>query len=178
MNTETEIWKPINDYENRYLISSFGRIKSLARFVNAKNNSKAWKPEYIIKLSVDNDGYPMIVLHKDGQRKTRRVHRLVAETFLPNPKNKEQINHIDRDKSNNHISNLEWVTNRENTIHRFETDGYNVGVTKKLRCYTAKISVDYKTIFLGCFKSENQAKEAYLNAKSKIGLGSSLQPLT
>jgi hypothetical protein len=105
-----ETWKDIVGYENLYQISNYGRIKSLL-----------WKVEKFLALINHTNGYKQVNLSKDGNIKKGYVHRLVAEAFIPNPENKPEINHIDGDKSNNNVSNLEWVTRKENVKHEFDT---------------------------------------------------------
>lgn len=106
-----EIWKDINGYESIYQVSNLGNIRCL-HFGN--KNSNVIKN---LKASFNNAGYLKIELHKDGKRKMFYVHRIVANAFIPNPNNLPQINHIDGDKTNNKISNLEWVTSKENINH-------------------------------------------------------------
>ena len=96
-----EIWKDIKDYEGIYQVSNFGRIK---------NKTKILSPQ------ISNCGYLRIIL----KNKHYSVHRLVAETFIPNFKNKPQVNHIDGNKTNNSVTNLEWVTDSENQIHNYK----------------------------------------------------------
>lgn len=93
-----EIWKPIKDFEY-YFISNFGRVKS----------TKFGK-ERILKLTKDKDGYLIVNLYKNNKSKTFKVHRLVAEAFLPNPYNLPQVNHKDENPQNNIAENLEWCT--------------------------------------------------------------------
>ena len=93
-----EIWKDKKDYEGRYQVSNWGRVKSLKR----KNVLK----EKILKPYVDKDGYLTVMLN--NPRKTFLVHRLVAEAFIPNPDNLPQVNHKDENKQNNVVINLEW----------------------------------------------------------------------
>lgn len=102
-----EIFKDIKDYDGLYQISNCGRVKSLKRNI-------------ILKPSANNKGYLHVILYKNGNSKIGRIHRLVAENFIPNPGNKPQINHIDGHKSNNNVNNLEWVTNSENQKHAFK----------------------------------------------------------
>jgi hypothetical protein len=99
-----EEWKDIQGYEGKYQISSFGRVRNIQKgnFLNPSPNYK---------------GYLRVNLWKNGGYKTKVVHRLVCKAFLDNPDNKPQVNHIDGDKTNNKLQNLEWVTNDENKKH-------------------------------------------------------------
>lgn len=106
-----EIWKDIKDYKGLYQVSNIGRVKSLA---NRSNH----KTEIIIKQSKVT-GYMQVTLYKNSRRKMFKVHRLVAMAFIPNPLNKEQVNHIDGKKTNNAVENLEWNTVSENVKHAF-----------------------------------------------------------
>lgn len=100
------IKKPIEGYENLYWIDNQG---------NVYNSRKQ------LKTYFTRTGYECLKLTKDGVRTHPTVHRLVAKAFIPNPLNKSEINHIDGDKSNNKVSNLEWVTSSENKIHARDT---------------------------------------------------------
>ena len=102
-----EIWKTIEGYTD-YQISNYGRVKSL------------WfKKEKILKLSDDTKKYLRCSILKKKVHYTTRIHRLVAQAFIPNPENKPQVNHIDGNTYNNFSYNLEWVTPSENQIHAF-----------------------------------------------------------
>lgn len=111
MKMSEEVWKDIYifkndevyDYRNLYQISNKGQIKSL-------HNGK----EKILKQYTNNKGYYMIDLHKNGSVKKFTVHFLVASMFILNTENKEEIDHIDTNKSNNNVENLRWVTRQEN----------------------------------------------------------------
>lgn len=103
---DKEVWKPINNYE-MYFISNTSRVR---------------KGDVFIKGSIDNTGYVRVSLIKDGKNKKFLLHRLVAQTFIPNPENKPQVNHKDGNKLNNNESNLEWVTGKENILHAKEND--------------------------------------------------------
>lgn len=116
-----EVWKPIVDYEGYYEISSFGRVKSVRRVIEHPSlvNGAKYKtiPERIRKPNIMK-GYHCIALIKDKVTKVFRIHRLVMEHFgEAQPSEEHQVNHIDGNKSNNHIDNLEWVTPKENTLH-------------------------------------------------------------
>lgn len=106
---EGEIWKNVKGYEGSYQISNFARLKSF----------KLGK-EKVRKPSLHRGGYLSVCLYKDGQYKNCFIHRLVAETFIANSENKHEVNHIDGNKFNNYVGNLEWVTDCENKKHAIE----------------------------------------------------------
>ena len=111
-----EFWKPVVGYEGLYEISSFGRVKSLPKYVNASHRGFVGKrllPEKIMKPS-NCFGYLIVALRKDGKYKKIRVHRLVAQAFIPNPENLPCVNHKDENTLNNKIENLEWCTHEYN----------------------------------------------------------------
>lgn len=101
-----EIWKDIKDYEMLYQISNLGNVKSLH-----------CNKEKIMKLTIRSKNYPyyFVGLLKNGKRKYFAVHRLVAQAFVNNPNNYNQVDHLDGNKLNNNANNLEWVTPKENT---------------------------------------------------------------
>lgn len=104
-----EVWKYIQGFEGKYMISNTGRVKSIPR-------NGTIKTERILKLQEDKDGYLYVRLHLGhmNKRKAFKVHRLVANVFLNNPLNLPQVNHIDENKKNNDVNNLEWCDNKYN----------------------------------------------------------------
>ena len=116
-----EIWKDVKGYEGMYMVSNLGRIRSLDRIITqgAKNNSVARHPYKgrILKPIKQNIGYLTVTL----KGKIIHLHRLIAETFIPNPLAKPFINHKDGKKDNNTVDNLEWVTAKENSQHAWKT---------------------------------------------------------
>ena len=123
---ENEVWKDIPDYEGLYQASNLGRIKSLSRRVKSKGGWRIIK-EKILKPYKKKNRRMSIDL---GKRNTKSVHRLVAMSFIENPFNKPQVNHIDGNPSNNELSNLEWCTQSENQLHAYRT-GLQVGFSPK-----------------------------------------------
>ena len=103
-----EEWKAIEEYDGRYEVSSFGRVRSLKR------------EQRILKADCFGR-YLQVGLYKNGVIKKKKVHRLVATAFIPNPENKPQVNHIDGNTKNNNIDNLEWTTAQENVKHSNRT---------------------------------------------------------
>lgn len=107
------ICKPVKGYEGLYEVSSQGVIYSL-NYAGKRGKRKALKPQ-----KMKNGGYLAVTLSKDGKNKTCKIHRLVAEHFIPNPKSLPQVNHKLGDKSKNSVTDLEWSTNADNTKHAY-----------------------------------------------------------
>lgn len=110
----SDTWSKINGYNN-YSVSTKGEIRNDS--TGKQKNSR-----------IDRYGYPVVDLYSNGRRKTERIHRVVANTFIPNPDNKLQVNHVDGNKRNNSTANLEWCTASENMQHSF-----SMGLSKPSR---------------------------------------------
>ena len=129
-----EIWRDVPGYEGLYQVSNYGGVRSM-------NYNKKLGNIRELKQKLRDNGYLEVHLSKDSKRKYFLVHRLVAEAFLENPDNKPQVNHIDGDKSNNYVSNLEYTTNGENQKHAYSTrlknaQGAYEANRKSVRCIT------------------------------------------
>lgn len=142
-----EQWEFVHDFEN-YLISTLGNVKT----VNGKPK----------KIVYDNKGYGRVELWKNNKGRKFRVHRLVAETFIPNPLGKEQVNHIDGNKKNNCVSNLEWVTPKENIRHAIENNLSSIKYgSKNLSSKLKEEDVKYIRENAGINKSVRELSEIY-----------------
>ncbi len=117
-----EIWKDVKGYEGYYSVSNRGIVKSLDRVIDHHGNGLfTRKRKGIILSQYEHKGYFYLTLSLNGVRKKQLVHRVVASTFIQNPENKRTVNHIDGDKSNNNVDNLEWATSAENNQHAYDT---------------------------------------------------------
>lgn len=146
-----EIWKDIKNYEGLYQVSNLGNVRSLDR--------KVWnytKKGRILKQTSNNHSYFYVSLNKDGNiQKHCYIHRLVAEAFIPNPDNLPQVNHIDFDKSNNKVNNLEWCTDIENKQHYIKSKRRKIDLNNreiKLENKTFEKIQKYKNIVLTDYK--------------------------
>mgnify|MGYP003463631969 FL=1 len=124
-----EEWRDIEGYEGLYQVSNLGRVKSF----NYRGHKGCIE---ILTPRLDGKGYEMVALYKEGKVRNTKVHRLVAQAFIPNPNNYPQVNHKDENKTNNDVKNLEWCTNKYN--HNYGTRNERVGksLSKKVICIT------------------------------------------
>lgn len=132
-----EIWKDITGYEGYFQVSNLGNFRSLDRRIKYKNSGTRLYPGKPLLKETTLDGYQRIVLMKEAIKKRFMCHRIVAQEFIPNPENKPFINHINGNKSDNRVENLEWCTQSENELHSFRNLGNTMtGKTfpKRIKC--------------------------------------------
>ena len=131
-----EIWKDIKDYEGVYQVSNLGNIRSLSRNIIQEHFSKNKyfrSVRYrIIKSAINRCGYKTVSLCYNGKKKTKSIHRIVAEAFIPNLNKLPVINHIDGDKTNNKVENLEWCTYKHNTMEAIRLGNFYFIEKKKI----------------------------------------------
>ena len=113
-----EVWKDIKGWEGRYQVSNLGRVRSLD-YTYKQSHGYRTREGMILKSSLKENGYARVSLGRNNQK---LIHRLVAETFIPNPENKRTVNHKDGNKQNNCVDNLEWATHQENNIHALDNE--------------------------------------------------------
>ncbi len=160
-----EEWRPVTfeSYGHLYEVSSQGRVKSLRRIAGKSGGILAGHP--------NTCGYPSVQLQNNGKKKTVTVHILVARAFLGDPVGNVEVDHIDRNKKNNIVSNLRYVTHRQNQQNHpkyfkrksSEHTSRYVGVHwfKRNKKWGASIQADSKRRFLGLFSDEQDAARAY-----------------
>jgi hypothetical protein len=171
----TEEWRPIKDYEGFYEVSNLGRVRSVDRIVKSsksrtglkKHNGKILRPGTM-------NGYRMIILSKFGKTNSALVHRLVAHAFVRNTSNFIEVNHLNGIKEDNRAENLEWTNRRENASHSKLKGGSSkyVGVSWKssTNIWLANIKIKGRSIHLGYFNDELDARDAYLAALEEYNL--------
>lgn len=151
-STEAEVWVPVRDFP-KYEVSNWGNVRNV-------------KTGTVLQPGVKKHGYKVVSLSKPGVIASATVHRLVATHFIPNPESKPKLDHIDNDRTNNHVSNLRWATNTENcrnkTASRTGSSKYlGVSWSENSQKWAADIRVNKKHVFLGYYWDEEDAAHAY-----------------
>lgn len=159
-----EVFRDIPGYEGLYQVSNLGNVKSLG---NGDNNSNVGK-ERMLKLQKDKDGYLTVFLSIHNYKKLHKVHRLVAQAFLPNPNNYPQINHKDKNRSNNNVDNLEWCTAQYNAdysvskpVNQYSLDGIYIATYKSIKEASRKTGTD-QTGIVDCCKGRLKTSGGFI----------------
>ena len=161
-----EIWKDIEGYEKIYQVSNLGRIKRKSRIIKCKNNRIFQVNEKIMKPFDNGKGYLVITL-MTNKRKNEYVHRLVAKCFLTNYNEKKVVNHLDFNKKNNCVSNLECISQKENIYYSIQNGRYKEGI--KESSYKRIINAKEKAK-----KNKEKIISLYLNGISKVNIAKTL----
>ncbi len=166
-----EIWKPVSEYENHYEVSSYGRIRSLNKTVNSaiRHNTQVVRKGKLLKLNPKR-GYLAVDLSVENKKRTMSVHRIVGRAFIPNPDKHPVINHMNGNKQDNRVTNLEWTTYSENSKHRFAVLGHTSPIRRKILCKENGM----------IFESSTQAAEwlnstKYAYSKQVSGMGRNIR---
>lgn len=181
---EKEIWKDIIGYEGLYQVSNMGRVKSLEKKC-CRDNYNRVIDEFIKKTQISKKGYINVSLTKNKNKKTFKVHRLVAQAFIPNPNNYPQVNHLNEDKTDNRVENLEWCTQEQNINYGVRNEKASKGISialkgkKKSQEHRDKLSqvkskpivqIDKSGLIIGVYDSARQAsKELGINRGNICG---------
>ena len=144
--------KDIKGYENIYGITSCGKVWS-------------YKYKKFLKPNANRDGYLYVNLYKDGKMKHYKIHRLVAEAYLPNPENLPQVDHIDGNKTHNYLNNLQWITHRDNSrksnnkpILQYDLDGNFIREWPS----ATDVGNEVKTNIVHCLKGKQKTAYGYV----------------
>ena len=170
---EGEIWKVIENTSGKYSISNTGLLRTNYKCDKFTKYKMIENYNHLMILT-PKQGYLSVNLYMDNNKKKGyQVHRLVAYYFINNPKELRFVNHKDFDKKNNHMDNLEWCTNRDNVLHGFtrrKTSSSYPGVSWSNACqkWGAWIRVGKENRYLGIYKSEIEAHDAYMKVYNEV----------
>lgn len=152
---EQEIWKTYPEYPF-IQASNLGRVRTVDRVITRSNGRKQFVKGKVLRQHYDRYGYLYVRINMNGKRFCRKVHRIIASSFIPNPNNYPEVNHIDNNRTNNVVSNLEWCTTQYNTAYK---EKYGVPAkesTKILR--KPVIAVDLNSFKVLWFESQSEAE--------------------
>ena len=158
-----EIWKDVLGYEGYYQISNLGNIKSVDRYIKSRSGNLFLRKGKPMFPAQNGNGYLHVILNKNNKPKNHRIHRMVALVFLPAQEHRTDVNHIDGNKLNNRVDNLEWTTHKENCDHSMnvlgnDLSGHGVKATSK----TIKLKDKETNEIIEC--------KSYAEAARKLGI--------
>jgi hypothetical protein len=169
---QEEIWKDVPSFEGMYQVSNLGRVKSLAREVLRGGKYLFISKEIILKIALSGDGYYTAGLSRNNKTYTKKVHHLMAISFLNHTPcgHKIVIDHINNDPLDNRLENLQLISNRENLSKDKSGLSKYTGLSwkDKNKKWQASIRIDGKKVYLGLFKTELEAHEVYQNKLKEI----------
>jgi len=143
------MWKDVVGFEGLYKVSDKGEVYGVKR-------------DKVLKPKINKNGYKELGLYIKGKAHFKYIHRLVAEAFLENKDNLREVNHIDSNKKNNSLENLEWCSSSQNSVHYHQTTGKRgIYFNKASKKWMARIKIDNITTYIGLFKTEEEAYKAY-----------------
>lgn len=161
-----EKWKSIEGYEGLYEISTMGRVKSMERKVKNGNGYRIVR-ERILKPHKHNNGYLQLLIHKEGTIKKYYIHRLVAEAFISNPLNFPEVNHLNEDKTDNRLENLEFCDKKHNCNYGTRIERISKANSKPVKCIETGLTFSSATEVKRKFGFTSQSISACCNGKRK-----------
>jgi len=153
------VWADIKDFEGFYQVSNYGVMRSLDRTVVHSNGRLQFVKGSVMKQTYDKDGYLKVTLNKNGAKAYKRVHQIVAQTFIPNPENKPLPNHLNGVKDDNRVTNLRWATYSENLIHAYRKLGRSAPPTAFQKGVRSNKSTEFKKGMTPSNKGKKYCKE-------------------
>lgn len=184
-----EIWKEIPDTQGRYQVSNLGRVRHTDCEVVYSNGYVRRHKEHVLNPAKDPNGYLIFFVRSNGKHRVVRVHRCVAMAFVPNPNNLPEVNHINGEKDDNRVENLEWCTSKQNKRHAVETglfpiktlviykDGVEVarytpimssGISQASIHYALKIGGKYKGMIIKIIEHEKPRRRQIANSMREM----------
>lgn len=172
---ENEIWKDVPNYEGFYKASNYGRIISLGRVIKYSTGKSIPIKEKMLSFKSKSSIYYSLVFTKSNQKKQYKLHQVIAMTFLGHKPNKfgVTVNHINGNKKDNRLCNLELLSNRENTadgFSRLPKSSKYAGVYWNNRdlIFKTNLTINNRTVYLGSYKNEDLAGLVYVNAVKNL----------
>ena len=161
LKTMIEEWRPVVGYEGSYDVSSDGRIRSVDRWMNNGRRGYGVRRGQIRKLQLATNGYQQVSLKVNGNERLALVHQLVMSAFI-GPPGELEVDHIDRNRTNNNVANLRYVTKSQNMHRALKSTQHYRGVEKNHSRWAARIHDElHGRVYLGTFDTQKEAAIAY-----------------